>query len=108
MSNYAVIEVGSSQERVAVGDKITVNSAFNAEKIIPILVSSRKGQLITDSTELKKFEVQLSLVKEIKSKKIDIFQYKNKTGNRRRLGYRENQKILEVTGINGFDSSEEE
>jgi len=108
MSNYAVIEVGSSQERVTVGDKITVNSAFNVEKITPILVSLRKGQLITDSTELKKFEVQLSLVKEIKSKKINIFQYKNKTGNRRRLGYRENQKILEVTGINGFDSSEEE
>lgn len=108
MSNYAVIEVGSSQERVTVGDKITVNSAFNVKKIIPILVSPRKGQLITDSTELKKFEVQLSLVKEIKSKKINIFQYKNKTGNRRRLGYRENQKILEVTGINGFDSSEEE
>ena len=108
MSNYAVIEVGSSQERVAIGDKITVNSSFNAKKITPILVSPRKGQLITDSTELKKFEVQLSLVKEIKSKKIDIFQYKNKTGNRRRLGYRENQKILEVTDINGFDSSEEE
>ena len=108
MSNYAVIEVGSSQERVVVGDKITVNSAFNVEKITPILVSPRKGQLITDSAELKKFEVQLSLVKEIKSKKIDIFQYKNKTGNRRRLGYRENQKILEVTGINGFNSSEEE
>ena len=108
MSNYAVIEVGSSQERVTVGDKITVNSAFNVEKITPILVSLRKGQLITDSTELKKFEVQLSLVKEIKSKKINIFQYKNKTGNRRRLGYRENQKILEVTGINGFYSSEEE
>lgn len=108
MSNYAVIKVGSSQERVTVGDKITVNSAFNAEKIIPILVSPRKGQLITDSTELKKFEVQLSLVQEIKSKKINIFQYKNKTGNRRRLGYRESQKILEVTGINGFDSSEEE
>ena len=108
MSNYAVIEVGSSQERVTVGDKITVNSAFNVEKITPILVSLRKGQLITDSTELKKFEVQLSLVKEIKSKKINIFQYKNKTGNRRRLGYRENQKILEVTAINGFDSSEEE
>jgi len=108
MSNYAVIKVGSSQERVTVGDKITVNSAFNVEKITPILVSPRKGQLITDSTELKKFEVQLSLVQEIKSKKINIFQYKNKTGNRRRLGYRESQNILEVTGINGFDSSEEE
>ena len=55
MSNYAVIKVGSSQERVTVGDKITVNSAFNVEKITPILVSPRKGQLITDSTELKKF-----------------------------------------------------
>lgn len=76
MSNYAVIEVGSSQERVTVGDKITVNSAFNVEKIIPILVSPRKGQLITDSTELKKFEVQLSLVKEIKSKKLTYFNIK--------------------------------
>ena len=75
MSNYAVIEVGSSQERVAVGDKITVNSAFNAEKITPILVSPRKGQLITDSTELKKFEVQYGTSQIIASRLDTIQQF---------------------------------
>jgi len=48
------------------------------------------------------------LFNELKSKKISIFQYKNKTGNRRRVGYRENSKIVKVTSIQGLGSAEEE
>ena len=108
MSKYAVIKVGSSQERVSVGDEFSVLSSFEEKTVIPVLVSPRKGQIVVDDKELKNYKVELEHLSASKSKKINIFQYKNKTGNRRRLGYRESQKILEVTGINGFDSSEEE
>ena len=108
MSKYAVIKVGSSQERVSVGDEFSVSSTFAEKTIIPVLVSPRKGQIVIDDKELKKYKVDLEYLTISKSKKISIFQYKNKTGNRRRVGHRENSRIVRVKSIQGFESSEEE
>ena len=108
MSKYAVINVGSTQERVSVGDEFAVTSSFAHKTVVPILVSPRKGQIIVDDKELKKFKVELEHLSTSKSKKIKIFQYKNKTGNRRRVGYRENSKIVKVKSIQGLESAEEE
>ena len=108
MSKYAVIKVGSSQERVSVGDEFFVSSSFAEKTVVPVLVSPRKGQIVIDDKELKKYKVELEHLSTSKSKKINIFQYKNKTGNRRRVGYRENSKIVKVTSIQGLESAEEE
>ena len=108
MSKYAVIKVGSSQERVSVGDEFAVSSFFAEKTIIPILVSPRKGQVVIDDKELKKYKVELEHLAVSKSKKINIFQYKNKSGNRRRVGYREDSKIVKVKSIQGLESAEEE
>ena len=48
MSKYAVIKVGSSQERVTVGDEFSVSSSFAEKTVIPVLVSPRKGQIVID------------------------------------------------------------
>ncbi|MFL2671172.1 MAG: bL21 family ribosomal protein [Candidatus Actinomarina sp.] len=108
MSKYAVIKVGSSQEKVSVGDEFSVSSSFNLDSLVPVLVSPRKGQIVVDDKDLKKYKVGLEFVSDSKSKKINIFQYKNKTGNRRRVGYRENAKIVKVVSIQGLESAEEE
>ena len=108
MSKYAVIKVGSSQERVAVGDEFSVSASFAEKTIVPVLVSPRKGQIVIDDKELKKYKVNLEYLPISKSKKISIFQYKNKTGNRRRVGHRENSKTVKVTSIQGLGSAEEE
>ena len=108
MSKYAVIKVGSSQEKVSVGDEFSVSSSFNLDSLVPVLVSPRKGQIVVDDKDLKKDKVGLEFVSESKSKKINIFQYQNKTGNRRRVGYRENAKIVKVVSIQGLESAEEE
>ena len=108
MSKYAVIKVGSSQERVSVGDEFSVTSSFNDNSLVPVLVSPRKGQIVVDDKELKKYKVALEFISTSKSKKMNIFQYKNKTGNRRRVGYRENSKIVKVVSIEGLGSTEEE
>ena len=89
MSKYAVIKVGSSQERVSVGDEFSVSSSFEEKTVVPVLVSPRKGQIVVDDKELKNYKVELEHLSSSKSKKINIFQYKNKTGNRRRVGYRD-------------------
>ena len=108
MSKYAVIKVGSSQERVSVGDELSVSSSFEEKSVVPVLVSLRKGQIVVDDKELKNYKVELEHLSASKSKKINIFQYKNKTGNRRRVGYRENSKIVKVKSIEGLESAEEE
>tara|TARA_A100001011_G_scaffold16280_1_gene16933 strand:+ start:1481 stop:1807 length:327 start_codon:yes stop_codon:yes gene_type:complete len=108
MSKYAVIKVGSSQEKVSVGDEFSVSSSFSLDSLVPVLVSPRKGQIVVDDKDLKKYKVGLEFVSDSKSKKINIFQYKNKTGNRRRVGYRENAKIVKVVSIQGLESAEEE
>ena len=108
MSKYVVIKVGSSQERVSVGDEFFVSSSFEEKTLVPVLVSPRKGQIVIDDKELKNYKVELEYLSASKSKKINIFQYKNKTGNRRRVGYRENSKIVKVKSIQGLESAEEE
>lgn len=108
MSKYAVIKVGSSQERVSVGDEFSVSSSFEEKTVVPVLVSPRKGQIVVDDKELKNYKVELEHLSTSKSKKINIFQYKNKTGNRRRVGYREEVKVVKVKSISNNKSGEEE
>ena len=64
--------------------------------------------MVSDNKELKKFKVEIQDIGIGKSKKINIFQYKNKTGNRRRMGYREDNKIIKIKNIVGLEGSEEE
>ena len=108
MSKYAVIKVGSSQERVSVGDEFSVSSSFDESTLVPVLVSPRKGQIVIDNKELKNYKVELEFVSTTKSKKMNIFQYKNKTGNRRRVGYRDEVKVVKVKSISNNKSGEEE
>ena len=108
MSIYAVIKVGAAQQRVSVGDTLEVPHNFPEEAIEPIFMGSSKGGIKADKDSLKNSLVEFEIMGDIKSKKINIFQYKNKTGNRRRVGYRENTKIVKVKSIQGLESVEEE
>ena len=108
MSKYAVIKIGSKQERVAEGDMLEVPQSFSMESINPILLSPRKGSIVTDKKSLLECSINLELIDEKKLKKLKIFQYKNKTGNRRRMGYREDNKIIQIKNIVGLEGSEEE
>jgi large subunit ribosomal protein L21 len=108
MSKYVIVKFGSSQEKVSVGDKLNVSSNLDTESIIPVLASPKKGVVIVDEKELSKYKVEFKVLGSKKTKKINIFQYKNKTGNRRRIGYRDENKVIEITKIHGFDGIGEE
>ena len=62
MSKYAVIKIGSSQERVSIGDKLLVSNSFEETSLTPILVSPRKGQLVTEEKKLKNFKINVSVI----------------------------------------------
>ncbi len=108
MSIYAVIKVGAVQQRVSVGDTIEVPHNFPDAAVEPIFMGSNKGQIKADKDSLKDSLVEFETMGNTKSKKINIFQYKNKTGNRRRMGYREDKKIIKITSISNSDFGEEE
>ena len=108
MSIYAVIKVGAAQQRVSVGDTIEVPHNFPEEAIEPIFMGSNKGGIKADKDSLKNSLVEFEIMGDIKSKKINIFQYKNKTGNRRRMGYREDKKVIKITSISNSEFEEEE
>ena len=99
MSKYAVIEIGGKQEKVSVGDTIETVSPKKIESVEPLLLSLRKGSLVSDKKRLEGYKVELKLVEESLSKKYNIFQYKAKTGNRRKLGYRHPVYTYEVSSI---------
>ena len=108
MSMYEVIKVGAIQQRVSVGDTIEVPHNFPNEAIEPIFMGSSKGSIKADKDSLKDSLVEFEFMGDTKSKKINIFQYKNKTGNRRKMGYREDKKIIKITAISNSEFGEEE
>ena len=108
MSIYAVIKVGAVQQRVSVGDTVEVPHNFPEEAIEPIFMGSSTGGIKADKESLKDSLVEFETMGNTKSKKINIFQYKNKTGNRRRMGYREDNKIIQIKNIVGLEGTEEE
>jgi|TARA_B000000475_G_scaffold269433_1_gene263383 large subunit ribosomal protein L21 len=108
MSIYAVIKVGAVQQRVSVGDTVEVPHNFPEEAIEPIFMGSSTGSIKADKESLKDSLVEFETMGNTKSKKINIFQYKNKTGNRRRMGYREDKKIIKITSITNSEFEEEE
>jgi large subunit ribosomal protein L21 len=108
MSIYAVIKVGAIQQRVSVGDTIEVPHNFPSEAIEPIFMGSSKGSIKADKDSLKGSLVEFEFMGDTKSKKINIFQYKNKTGNRRKMGYREDKKVIKITSISNSEFGEEE
>ena len=106
MSKYAVIEIGGKQEKVSVGDTFETVSPAKIKSLVPLLLSLRKGSLVSDQKKLEGYKVELKLVKDGMSKKYNIFQYKAKTGNRRRLGYRHPVYTYEVASIEAVKNGE--
>ena len=85
-----------------------VPKSFSTKSINPILLSPRKGSIVTDEKTLLECSVDLEVIDEKKLKKLSIFQYKNKTGNRRRVGYRDEVKVVKVKSISSNKKSGEE
>jgi len=100
MSKFAIIEIAGKQEKVSVGDTFETVSPKKINSLVPLLLSLRKGSLVSDQKKLKEYKVNVKLVKEDMSKKQRIFQYKAKTGNRRRFEYRHQVYIYKVSSIN--------
>ena len=98
---YAVIRVGTSQERVTEGQRVRVDKrseAVGAEiQFEPVLLVD--GDQVTAGPALKGAVVNATIVGEEKGPKIRALTYKSKANQRKRWGHRQHYSTVEITAI---------
>jgi large subunit ribosomal protein L21 len=97
---YAVIKTGGKQHRVEEGQTLDIELIGDDDKVElkPILLVDGDTVLAKPS-ELSKATVSAKVLGQTKGPKINGFNYKNKSNNRKRWGHRQRYTTIEITGI---------
>ena len=101
---YAIVKAGGRQEKVTVGETITVDridAKTGASVSFPALLVVDGANVTTDPKVLSGIKVTGEVIDEVKGPKIDILRYKNKTGHRRRQGFRAQHTLVKITAFSG-------
>ena len=99
---YAIVRAGGRQEKVAVGDIVTldrVHEEIGATIELPAVLLVDGDKVTSDAAELAGVKVQAKLLENLRGKKIVIQKYKNKTGYKKRQGFRAALSKVEITSI---------
>jgi large subunit ribosomal protein L21 len=99
---YAIVRCGGRQEKAAVDDILTVDTVagdVGSSVTLTALLVVDDGKVISDAAELDRYKVTAEILGPVAGPKINMIQYKNKTGYRRRLGHRQHYTQLKITGI---------
>ena len=99
---YAIVRAGGRQEKVAVGDVLTIDKVEGepgSTVELPVLLLVDGEQVTSDRSALSRATVTVEVVAATKGPKITIMKFKNKTGYRRRQGHRQKLTQVKVTGI---------
>ena len=98
---YAVIRVGTSQERVTEGQVVRVD--LRAEEVgadvqfVPVLLVD--GDKVVAGPALKGATVTATIIGDEKGPKIRAITYKSKANQRKRWGHRQKYSTVEITKI---------
>ncbi len=101
---YAIVKAGGRQEKVAVGDTVFVDridAVVGSTVTFPALLLVDGETVTHDPKVLAGVKVTGEVLAEVKGPKIHILRYKNKTGYRRRQGFRSKNTRVTITAING-------
>ncbi len=96
---YAIISDGSKQYKVQEGDKVTVERLDEeSPQVTPVMIVDG-DKVIASKADLAKASVKVSFVGHATGKKIDGFNYKNKSNNRKRYGHRQKYHVISIDKI---------
>ena len=97
---YAIVRAGAKQQKVAVGDVISIDKVKTGvgESLTLPVVMVVDGEKVT-ATGLDKASVTVEVTGATKGPKIIIQKYKNKTGYKKRQGHRQKYTQVKVTDI---------
>ncbi|MDP9028292.1 MAG: 50S ribosomal protein L21 [Actinomycetota bacterium] len=99
---YAIVRAGGRQEKVEVGtivvlDRIKADKDGNIQ-LAPVLLVD--GDTIThDASALAKVTITAEVITDLRGPKIVIQKFKNKTGYKKRQGFRADLTRVKITGI---------
>lgn len=99
---YAIVRAGGRQEKVSVGDLVTLDRvAGGAGSTIelPALLLVDGDKITSDAQALASIKVTAEIVENLRGPKISIQKFKNKTGYKKRQGFRAELTTVKVTGI---------
>ena len=99
---YAIVRCGGRQEKVALDEVVTVDKLAGevGDSItLPTLLVVDGDRVISDPAEVGRYQVTADIVGDAAGPKINMIQYKNKSGYRRRLGHRQKYTQVRITGI---------
>ena len=99
---YAIVRCGGRQEKVALDEVVTVDKLpgeVGSSVTLPALLVVDGDRVISDPAEVGRYLVTADIVGDAAGPKINMIQYRNKTGYRRRLGHRQRYTQVRITGI---------
>ncbi|MDR3359780.1 MAG: 50S ribosomal protein L21 [Bifidobacteriaceae bacterium] len=100
---YAIVRASGRQEKVKVGDQVILDrqpTPAGATIELPAVLLVDGTKVTSSPKELAKVRVTAEVIGNERGPKINIFTYKNKTGQHRRKGHRQDLTRVKVTGIN--------
>ena len=99
---YAVVRAGGRQEKVSVGTIVTldrVQGDANGKIQLPAILLVDGDKVTTDAAALAKVKVTAEVLGDLRGPKIIIQKYKNKTGYKKRQGFRAELTRVQVKEI---------
>ena len=99
---YAIVRCGGRQEKVVLDEVVTVDKLpgeVGSSITLPALLVVDGDRVISDPAEVGRYQVTADIVGDAAGPKINMIQYKNKSGYRRRLGHRQRYTQVRITGI---------
>lgn len=99
---YAVVRAGGRQEKVEVGSVVVLDRVQAGQdgtiELAPVLLVD--GDKIThDAKSLAKVKVTAEVLGDLRGPKVTIQKFKNKTGYKKRQGFRSELTRVKITGI---------
>ena len=101
---YAIIATGGKQYKVEVGQEIYVeklgveeDASFTFDKVVAV---AAEDGLKAGTPYIEGATVEAAVVKNGKGRKIDVFTYKRRKGQKRAMGHRQPYTKVEITAIN--------
>src|ERR1700749_1132921 len=101
---YAIVRCGGRQEKVALDDVLTVDKLpgeVGSSVTLTGLLVVDGDRVISAPAEVGRYQVTADIVGDAAGPKINMIQYKNKTGYRRRLGPRQRDTQVRIPGTGG-------
>ena len=103
MADYAIVQTGGKQYRVAAGDTIRVESIAgdigDTVELADVRMVSDGGRVTLGTPRVEGARVVAEISESGKGKKIIVFKYKPKVRYRRKKGHRQRYTDLTVTDI---------